>query len=196
MKTWKCSNQIGEYSYGQIRCIEDKSVNVQQIWFDNEGNCEYETSKRKEIFNEQLAITSDSNISHNNSSNHVITTATESIMRNTYGGRRKCMIKKNETNDSTHGQSVPDNNQEGQLMDSPDVVQVSASHAVNVYHTTESITYSHLRSSVKDDDVMYDHTVRHNVHNTCDGDYGIAHRRITEDDYDVSGTIAHLTAKR
>ncbi|XP_076080391.1 uncharacterized protein LOC143051336 [Mytilus galloprovincialis] len=56
----KGSNQIGEYSYGQIRCIEDKSVNVQQIWFDNEGNCEYETSKRKEIFNERLAITCES----------------------------------------------------------------------------------------------------------------------------------------
>ncbi|XP_071139201.1 uncharacterized protein [Mytilus edulis] len=170
-----------------------------------------------------------SDISRNNSSNHVITTVTDSSMRNTYadstipdggihtvsldgpdyavliggiiGGllvicvlvavfllrRRKCMIKSNETNDSTHGQSVPDNNQDGQLMNSTDVAQVSASHSVNIYHTPESMTYSHLRSTVNDTDVMYDHTVRHNVHNTCDGDYGIAQRRTTEDDYDVSG---------
>lgn len=56
----KGSNQIGKYSYGQIRCKENKSVNVQRIWFDNEGSCEYETSKRKEIFNERLAFTCDS----------------------------------------------------------------------------------------------------------------------------------------
>ncbi|VDI06189.1 Hypothetical predicted protein [Mytilus galloprovincialis] len=155
-----------------------------------------------------------SNISRNNSSNHVTTTVTDSSMRNKYDGsdyavliggiiggllvicvlvavfllrRRKCMIKSNETNDSTHGQSVPDNNQDGQLMNSTHVAQVSASHSVNIYHTPESMTYSHLRSTVNDTDVMYDHTVRHNVHNTCDGDYGIAQRRTTEDDYDVSG---------
>ncbi|XP_076080103.1 uncharacterized protein LOC143050883 [Mytilus galloprovincialis] len=338
----------GQYSYGQIKCKDDKSVYVQRVWYDNERNCEYDQSQSKQIFNVQLLVSCDnislckvpfyrsymnrnyqylnlrfqctecipihvrttvriicpanksividdiwdgsincpayryppqemtnakktlynrcnespkcsmiysspidtvtsifyhckagSEISRNNSSKHVITTLTDSNIRSSYGSiipgsdifteshdiisqyflggpdyavvvggivgvllvicvivgvfhssRRKCMIKYNETNDSTHDQSVPDNNQDGQLMNSPDhadVVHVIASHAVNVYNTTDSITYSHLRSTVNDADVMYDHTVRDNVHNTCDGDYGIAHRRITEDDYDVSG---------
>ncbi|CAG2228553.1 unnamed protein product [Mytilus edulis] len=60
----------------------------------------------------------------------------------------------------------------------------------------ESNTYSHIRTTTDDSDDMYDHTVRNAVRNTCDDDYGVAHIRITEDDYNVSGTCHHpLTNK-
>lgn len=56
----------------------------------------------------------------------------------------------------------------------------------------ESNTYSHLRTTTNDSDGMYDHTVRNAVRNTCDRDYDVAHIRITEDDYNVSGNYHHL----
>ncbi|CAG2209486.1 unnamed protein product [Mytilus edulis] len=105
-------------------------------------------------------------------------------------GRKNTHGKLNPTNDKTQEQPGPVNNQEAYLMNVPDSVHMPASHAVILVISTDaSNTYSHLslKSTEDDSDVMYDHTVRHNVHNTCEGDYGIAHRRITEDDYDVSG---------
>ncbi|CAC5401762.1 unnamed protein product [Mytilus coruscus] len=50
--------------------------------------------------------------------------------------RRKCMIKLNATYDLTHGQPEQDNNQQAHLMDSPDTIHISTSHAVNVDNTT------------------------------------------------------------
>ncbi|CAC5401760.1 unnamed protein product [Mytilus coruscus] len=103
-------------------------------------------------------------------------------------GKENVMTNMNQTKGTTQGNPGPENNQQAYLMNSPDANHMSASHAFNlVISTDESNTYSHLRSTLDDFDVMYDHTVRHYVHDTCDGEYGIAHRRITEDDYDVSG---------
>ncbi|XP_063436443.1 uncharacterized protein LOC134717874 [Mytilus trossulus] len=112
----------------------------------------------------------------------VIRLRRRNVQRN---GRKNIQGKMNPTNDTTQ-------EQEANLMNSPDSVHMPASHAVNLVVSTDaSNTYSHLRNTEEDPDVMYDHTVRHNVHMTCDGDYGIAHRRITEDDYDVSGNFRH-----
>ncbi|XP_076080385.1 uncharacterized protein LOC143051332 [Mytilus galloprovincialis] len=103
----------------------------------------------------------------------------------------------NPSYDPTHVQAEAETNQQGHLMNSADTSYVSTSHAINVDNTTneESNTYSHIRNAVDDSDVMYDHTIRHNIHDTCDGDYGIAHRRITEDDYDVSGNYRRSPSK-
>ncbi|CAG2248442.1 unnamed protein product [Mytilus edulis] len=116
----------------------------------------------------------------------------------TTSGKDQLMTNLNPTYDATHGQTEPETHQQGHLMNSPDTLYVSTSHAVNVDNTTneESNTYSHIRNTVDDSDVMYDHTIRHNIHDTCDGDYGITHRRITEDDYDVSEIIANLSVKK
>ncbi|XP_052084831.1 uncharacterized protein LOC127722014 [Mytilus californianus] len=119
------------------------------------------------------------------------------LLRRRYGSRNTQKPSRNQlstelnpTYDPTHGQPEPDNNQPAHLMSSPDEIHMSTSQAVNLDNTTDtSNTYSHIRNTTEDSDVMYDHTVRHAVHNTCDGDYGIAHRRITEDDYDVSGNF-------
>ncbi|XP_063438651.1 uncharacterized protein LOC134719588 [Mytilus trossulus] len=98
--------------------------------------------------------------------------------------------------DTTQGTQEPEINQRANLMNSSDANHVSPSHAVNLEISTDvSNTYSHLRNAVDDSDVMYDHTIRNNVHDTTDGDYGIAHRRITEDDYDVSGNYRHSLSK-
>lgn len=107
------------------------------------------------------------------------------------------MTNLNPTYDPTHGQTEQETNQQGHLMNSPDNSYVSTSHSVNVDSVTdkESNTYSHLRNIVDDSDAMYDHTIRRNVHDTCDGDYGIAHRRVTEDDYDVSGNYRTSISK-
>lgn len=96
------------------------------------------------------------------------------------------MTQSNSTHDPTHGQTEPDNDQEAQLMNSPDTIHLSISHSVVAKNEVLN-TYSHLGNTLDDSDVMYDHTVRHTVQNTGDGDYGIAHRILTEDDYDVSG---------
>lgn len=81
-------------------------------------------------------------------------------------------------------------------MSSSDANHVSPSHAVDFEISTDvSNKYSHLRNTVDDLDVMYYHTIRNNVHDTSDGDYGIAHRRITEDDYDVSGNYRQSLSK-
>ncbi|XP_076080392.1 uncharacterized protein LOC143051337 [Mytilus galloprovincialis] len=100
-------------------------------------------------------------------------------------------------NTTTERQPEPVNNPQANMVISHDAIQMSATHAVNLaILTDESNTYSHLRSTEEDSDVMYDHTIRHNVHNNCDGDYGIAHRRITEDDYDVSGNYLQSLNKK
>ncbi|CAC5401759.1 unnamed protein product [Mytilus coruscus] len=104
--------------------------------------------------------------------------------------KRKGMTKSNPTHDPAHGQTESENNQRAHLMNSPDAIHMSASHTVNFDNTTnESNSYSHIRNTVDDSDVTYDHTIRHAVHDTCNGDYGIAHRILTEDDYDVSGNF-------
>ncbi|VDI25596.1 Hypothetical predicted protein [Mytilus galloprovincialis] len=103
----------------------------------------------------------------------------------------------NPSYDPTHVQAQAQTNQQGHLMNSAETSYVSTSHAIHVDNTTneESNTYSHIQNAVDDSDVMYDHTIRHNIHDTCDGDYGIAHRRITEDDYDVSGNYLQSLSK-
>ncbi|OPL21495.1 hypothetical protein AM593_06113, partial [Mytilus galloprovincialis] len=106
------------------------------------------------------------------------------------------MTQSNSTHDPAQGQTEQDNDQEAQLMNSPDTMHLSISHAVVA--TNEVLnTYSHLGNTLDDSDVMYDHTVRHTVLNTGDGDYGITHRILTEDDYDVSGNYRlSLTNKK
>ncbi|XP_063436441.1 uncharacterized protein LOC134717873 [Mytilus trossulus] len=103
----------------------------------------------------------------------------------------------NPSYDPTHVLVEADTNQQGHLMNSADTSYVSTSHEIHIDNTTneESNTYSHIRNAVDDSDVMYDHTIRHTVHDNCDGDYGIAQRRITEDDYDVSGNYRRSTSK-
>ncbi|XP_063438650.1 uncharacterized protein LOC134719587 [Mytilus trossulus] len=98
----------------------------------------------------------------------------------------KVMTKSNSAYDPAHGHTEPDNNQQAYLMNSPDTIHLSISHAA-VATNEVSNTYSHSRNTVDDPDVMYDHTIRHTVRNTGDGDYGITHRILTEGDYDVSG---------
>ncbi|CAG2251015.1 unnamed protein product [Mytilus edulis] len=115
----------------------------------------------------------------------------------TTSDKEQVMTNLNPTFDPTHGQTHPDSNQQDHLMSSPDALYVATSHAVNVDNTTngDSNTYSHIRNNVDDSDVMYDHTIRHHIHNACDGDYGIAHRRVTDDDYDVSGNYSQSFSK-
>lgn len=97
----------------------------------------------------------------------------------------------NPTIDTTERQPEPVNNPQANIIISTDAIHLSESHAINLITSTdESNTYSHLRSTEEDSDVMYDHTKRQNVQNNCDGDYGIAHRRFTEDDNDVSGNYS------
>ncbi|CAC5394936.1 unnamed protein product [Mytilus coruscus] len=115
----------------------------------------------------------------------------------TASGKENVMTNLNPTYDPNHGQTEPENYQQAHLMNSTDAIHVSTSHAVGVDNAANEVsnTYSHLRNTVDDIDAMYDHTIRHNVHDTCDSDYGIAHRRITEDDYDVSGTYRQFLSK-
>ncbi|CAG2228552.1 unnamed protein product [Mytilus edulis] len=115
----------------------------------------------------------------------------------TESSKEQVVTSLNPSYDPTHVQTEAETNQQGHLMNSADTSYVSTSHAIHVDNTTneESNTYSHIRNAVDDSDVMYDHTIRHNVHDTCDGDYGIAHRRITEDDYDVSGNYRRSPSK-
>ncbi|CAC5401767.1 unnamed protein product [Mytilus coruscus] len=115
----------------------------------------------------------------------------------TASSKEQVMTNLNPTYDSTHGQTEPENNQQAHSMNSPDTIHISTSHAVDVDNAANDVSnaYSHLRNTVDDSDVMYDHTIRHNVHDTCDDDYGIAHRRITEDDYDVSGDFRQSRSK-
>ncbi|CAG2251016.1 unnamed protein product [Mytilus edulis] len=115
----------------------------------------------------------------------------------TESSKEQIITSLNPSYDPTHVQAQTETNQQGHLMNSADTSYVSISHAIHVDNTTneESNTYSHIRNAVDDSDVMYDHTIRHNVHDTCDGDYGIAHMRITEDDYDVSGNYRRSPSK-
>ncbi|CAG2209488.1 unnamed protein product [Mytilus edulis] len=51
----------------------------------------------------------------------------------------------------------------------------------------ESSSYPHPRNTADYSDDLYDHTMHNPVHDISSGYYGITHRRITEDDYDMSG---------
>ncbi|CAC5401766.1 unnamed protein product [Mytilus coruscus] len=113
----------------------------------------------------------------------------------TASGKENVMTNLNLTYDPTHGQTEPDNNQQAHLMNSSDAIHISTSHAVDNAANEVSNTYSHLRNIVDDSDVTYDHTLRNNIHDICDGHYRIAHRRITEDDYDVSRNYCQSLCK-
>ncbi|CAG2228550.1 unnamed protein product [Mytilus edulis] len=56
----------------------------------------------------------------------------------------------------------------------------------------ESSSYPHPRNTADYSDDLYDHTMHNPVHDINSRDYGITHRRITEDDYDISGNY-HTT---
>ncbi|CAG2251014.1 unnamed protein product [Mytilus edulis] len=128
--------------------------------------------------------------------------------------KKKGITKINITCDITDRQKEPENYERAYLMNSPAALHLATSHEGNLDRTDDNLrsndvnlcqpqersimindgvlkedstTYSHLRKIMDDSDVMYDHTVHIAVHDTCDGDYGVAHRGITEDDYDVSG---------
>lgn len=129
--------------------------------------------------------------------------------------KKKGTTQLNPSCDITDRQSELENYEQAYFMNSPAALNLATSHEGNLDRTDDNLrshgvsicqpqersilindrvlkedttTYSHLRDTMDDADVMYDHTVHIAVHDTCDGDYGVAHRRITEDDYDVSGT--------
>ncbi|XP_052083771.1 uncharacterized protein LOC127721136 [Mytilus californianus] len=129
--------------------------------------------------------------------------------------KNKVITKLNPTCDITKRQREPENYEQSYFMNSPDAIYLATSHDINLDNRTDdnlhshdvklchaqkrsiltndgvikedSTTYSHLRNTMDDSDVMYDHTVHNTVHDTCDGDYGVIRIRITDDDYDVSG---------